>query len=136
MATVLKVIVKGDKFAAARAASARGLPFAFKKESIYAGDWTTIGLVGVQWEDVVRAWFSEPAQPPYPEGTCLFYNEVDEEAGVGWQPKTGAKCGCKRGVERDNCPQCEGTGMVIDFAAIRERGRKLREQREGACPTS
>lgn len=36
-----------------------------------------------------------------------------------YQPKTGAKCSCKRGMERDNCPQCEGTGMVIDFATIR-----------------
>jgi hypothetical protein len=38
-----------------------------------------------------------------------------------YQPKTGKPCGCKRGVQRDNCPQCEGTGMRIDFAAIRER---------------
>lgn len=41
-------------------------------------------------------------------------------------PKTGARCGCRPGVQRDNCPACEGSGMVIDFAAIREavsRGR-------------
>lgn len=38
-----------------------------------------------------------------------------------YQPKTGAKCSCKRGVERDNCPTCEGTGWVIDFARIRAR---------------
>jgi hypothetical protein len=38
-----------------------------------------------------------------------------------YQPKTGQKCGCKRGVQRDNCPACEGTGMRIDFAAIRAR---------------
>lgn len=36
-----------------------------------------------------------------------------------YQPKTGAKCGCKRGVQRDNCPSCEGTGFMIDFARIR-----------------
>ena len=36
-----------------------------------------------------------------------------------YQPKTGAKCGCKHGVQRDNCSNCEGTGYVIDFAAIR-----------------
>ena len=35
-------------------------------------------------------------------------------------PKTGAKCGCRHGIERDNCPNCEGTGMVINFAAIRK----------------
>lgn len=38
-----------------------------------------------------------------------------------YQPKTGAKCSCKRGVQRDNCPTCEGTGHVIDFRAIRNR---------------
>lgn len=40
---------------------------------------------------------------------------------VEYQPKTGAKCSCQRGVQRDNCPACEGTGMVIDFRAIRAR---------------
>jgi hypothetical protein len=38
-----------------------------------------------------------------------------------YQPKTGKACSCKRGVQRDNCPNCEGTGQVIDFAAIRAR---------------
>lgn len=38
-----------------------------------------------------------------------------------YQPKTGAKCGCRRGVQRDNCPNCEGTGCAVDFAAIRNR---------------
>ena len=38
-----------------------------------------------------------------------------------YTPKTGARCSCKRGIQRDNCPTCEGTGMVIDFAAIHRR---------------
>ena len=38
-----------------------------------------------------------------------------------YQPKTGARCTCRPGVERDNCGRCEGTGWVIDFAAIRAR---------------
>lgn len=38
-----------------------------------------------------------------------------------YQPKTGQRCGCRRGQERDNCPACEGTGQQIDFAAIRAR---------------
>jgi hypothetical protein len=42
-----------------------------------------------------------------------------------YQPKTGAKCSCKNGIQRDNCPNCEGTGMVIDFVAIRNRNRKV-----------
>jgi len=35
------------------------------------------------------------------------------------QPKTGAKCGCRSGIQRDNCPRCEGTGWIVDFKAIR-----------------
>lgn len=33
-------------------------------------------------------------------------------------PRTGTRCTCKRGVHRDNCPHCEGTGWVIDFRAL------------------
>ena len=43
-----------------------------------------------------------------------------------YQPKTGAPCSCKRGIERDNCPACEGTGQRIDFAAIRARSALIR----------
>lgn len=38
-----------------------------------------------------------------------------------YRPLTGAPCSCRRGQQRDNCPACEGTGMRIDFAAIRAR---------------
>jgi hypothetical protein len=38
-----------------------------------------------------------------------------------YQPKIGAKCGCRRGIQRDNCANCEGTGQVVDFHAIRNR---------------
>ena len=40
---------------------------------------------------------------------------------AAWQPKTGQPCGCRKGVERDNCPACEGTGWRIDFQAIRAK---------------
>lgn len=40
-------------------------------------------------------------------------------------PKTGAICSCKRGNQRDNCPRCEGTGMVIDFATLRVQTARL-----------
>ncbi len=36
-----------------------------------------------------------------------------------YQPKTGEACHCKPGQQRDNCPDCEGTGQRIDFAKIR-----------------
>jgi hypothetical protein len=31
---------------------------------------------------------------------------------------TGQKCSCRKGTERDNCPQCEGTGLRINFRAV------------------
>lgn len=46
-----------------------------------------------------------------------------------YQPKTGEKCSCTAGIERDNCPKCEGTGMVIDFAAIRARNQRSNQAR-------
>lgn len=50
-----------------------------------------------------------------------------------YQPKTGQACHCKRGVQRDNCPACEGTGMRIDFRAIRNRPlERLRHHVTGA----
>jgi len=36
-----------------------------------------------------------------------------------YQPKTGKKCFCRSGIQRDNCQHCEGTGWKIDFAKIR-----------------
>ncbi len=47
----------------------------------------------------------------------------DLRKNIEYQPKTGTKCSCKRGVQRDNCPACEGTGFCIDFAAIRARAK-------------
>ena len=38
-----------------------------------------------------------------------------------YQPKTGEPCFCRPGMQRDNCPTCEGTGWRVDFKAIRER---------------
>ncbi len=46
------------------------------------------------------------------------------EQNSGYQPKTGQPCHCKPGIQRDNCPDCEGTGQQIDFAAIRTRRGK------------
>jgi hypothetical protein len=47
--------------------------------------------------------------------------------GEEYQPKTGQKCYCKPGEERDNCPNCEGTGEVIDFKSIRDRNKSKTE---------
>ena len=45
-----------------------------------------------------------------------------------YQPKTGERCGCKRGVQRDNCPECEGTGWRINFRMIRERALNAKSE--------
>jgi hypothetical protein len=37
-------------------------------------------------------------------------------------------CHCRAGVERDNCPDCEATGMRIDFARIRKQGSRSTEE--------
>lgn len=69
--------------------------------------------------------------PEYPEGeadaaTDAVLAKVNALLGNvrrPYQPKTGARCTCKPGVERDNCAACEGTGHCIDFAAIRRSGK-------------
>ena len=48
-------------------------------------------------------------------------NAAKSASGQGYQPKTGQPCSCRPGQQRDNCPACEGTGMRIDFKAIRDR---------------
>lgn len=52
-----------------------------------------------------------------------------------YQPKTGQRCSCKRGLERDNCPQCEGTGWVIDFRAIRIANQTKRKELPSCADT-
>ena len=41
-----------------------------------------------------------------------------------WTTPTLGPCSCKRGVARDNCPACEGTGRRIDFRALHARPRR------------
>ena len=53
-----------------------------------------------------------------PEGTPKGSAKTE-----AYQPKTGARCTCRPGVQRDNCPACEGTGWCLDFGKI--RGKKL-----------
>lgn len=51
--------------------------------------------------------------------TKAFAAMLAESLNTGHQPKTGQRCACKPGIQRDNCPACEGTGQRIDFVAIR-----------------
>lgn len=54
-------------------------------------------------------------EPAWPDGSDdrKAAPEGDEPQGV---PLTGYACGCRPGVERDNCGACEGSGRAIDWA--------------------
>lgn len=74
-----------------------------------------------------RAWDDDKPTglTPTPAGRCPFeyWHRYKQERPRPreYQPKTGAPCNCRPGMQRDNCPACEGTGWRIDFAAIRSR---------------
>ncbi len=69
------------------------------------------------WEyNSMRAHDGLPPLKRMPKGTKYTRLVVRD---VGYQPKTGDACHCKPGQHRDNCPDCEGTGMRIDFALLR-----------------
>ena len=81
-----------------------------------------------QWETTVQrlADFCAEQNPQFNRERWLGYiagssgnNGGVRKAKREYQPKTGQACGCRPGMQRDNCPQCEGTGQRIDFAAIR-----------------
>ena len=39
-------------------------------------------------------------------------------------PRLGL-CSCRPGIERDNCPNCEGSGLAIDWLTFHLRNRKI-----------
>lgn len=72
----IKVLVKGNKFEAAKAAADRNIPFTFLSESIERNRAETYGLVPSSSIYLVIEWYTEerPADPkPFPIGSCLFY---------------------------------------------------------------
>ena len=76
---------------------------------------------------IMRAWahkiadFSGLDVSGYPFEELRLILAAPDTAADMYQPKTGAMCSCRKGTACDNCAACEGTGMVIDFAAIRAR---------------
>ncbi len=71
------LVVKGNRFQAAKAASDRGIAFAFKREVKY-GD--TVGSSPASQRDKIRLWMDEEVQvnTPLPIGTLLTYKEHNE----------------------------------------------------------
>jgi hypothetical protein len=76
----LSLIVKGDKFQAARAAADRGIYFCFVREVRHEGTVETVGLSGSEQRDKIVRWFGEGTmQAPFPVGTLLLFTELDDE---------------------------------------------------------
>jgi hypothetical protein len=68
-ARVKYLIVKGNKFVAARAAADRGIPFVFDREvrGETTGGYTTAS------EIELNEWMVESISPPYKNGDLLFW---------------------------------------------------------------
>lgn len=74
---MLNLIVKGTRFEAARAASARGVPFVFVNSTRHG---ETVGVTSDTFWHSIAAWFAEDvaAKPPYAAGSLLHYASVGE----------------------------------------------------------
>lgn len=67
------LVIKGDKFDAARAAAERGIPLAFVRELRDCGV-QTIGQSSCDPEKLY-AWLAEgPSMPPFPNGSLLHWS--------------------------------------------------------------
>jgi hypothetical protein len=72
MTLSLVLIVKGRRFAAARAAAARGIPMVFIREA--RGE--TIGQVSDDFRDKVMDWYGETTKAPFTDGDLLHFSEA------------------------------------------------------------
>lgn len=71
---VVRCIVKGDRFQAARAAANRSIPFLFDHEARGAIATETRGDVPEQHLGRLIAWYAEPGCAPFKAGTLLSYS--------------------------------------------------------------
>lgn len=73
----ISVVVKGDKFTAAREAASRDIPAAFVRE-VSGRNPSTVLRVSESFREPVAAWFGEPGRivegEGFPAGTCLIYS--------------------------------------------------------------
>lgn len=65
----ISMVVKGDRFVAGKAASARRIPFSFVCETRHN---ETVGRVGVEYAEDVRNWFDERIAQTNPGDLLLF----------------------------------------------------------------
>ena len=78
----------------------------------------TLGTHGSRKSAVKQLQAIEISKHAHGESMSERETIVKTMLGEAYSPKTGASCSCKKGQERDNCPRCEGSGQVIDFAKI------------------
>ena len=114
----LKALIKAEEISEANGATAQ-----LDDNGKTSVDTATCGTCGMSWNDALIT-----DRTPTPSARCAYEHIHAEIAELKkliskprreYQPKTGQACGCRPGMQRDNCPQCEGTGQRIDFAAIR-----------------
>jgi hypothetical protein len=78
----LVLIIKGDKFAAVRAASQRQIPLIFDKEVVRKNYGTyTYGFAPKSVEDKVRAWYGEDAgaTQEYQDGSLQLFGKRETQ---------------------------------------------------------
>jgi hypothetical protein len=73
----ISLVVKGNKFEAAKAARERNIPFAFVREVIGKGTHDTVGTTDNDSSLAVCRWFCESNEAPFPAGTLLLYTHMD-----------------------------------------------------------
>jgi hypothetical protein len=73
MQDTISLIVKGNKFQAARAAADLGIPMAFVRETKHN---ETIGRVHSAWHHEIVNWYNQDVGnfAPFPIGTLLHYS--------------------------------------------------------------
>jgi hypothetical protein len=66
----LRLLIKGNRLDAKRAAAARNVPFVFVRET----HGTTVGRTPIEYRTTIERWFCEPPQQaPHPPGTLLHF---------------------------------------------------------------
>jgi hypothetical protein len=72
--TIYHLLIKGDRFQAARAAADRGIPAAFVREQINRSE-TIVRTSGDYMK--IATWFNEaaPHRGPFPVGTLIYFNQ-------------------------------------------------------------
>lgn len=64
----ITLVVKGNRFAAAKTATNRGIPFVFVDNT---GHGETIGRTGMRFKYLVGAWYHESASKTFPNSRAI-----------------------------------------------------------------